>query len=99
MLSIVLGEKGVYGNEQTVGMTAVWRLFVHGKKVYGNPDRFHVNISNREAKIFSMIADTYYHQKRKIWYDYVDGKIGKKEMLKRLEEVLPKCLLAQKLLS
>jgi hypothetical protein len=99
MLQITLGAKGICGGEATIGMTAVWRLFVNGKTVYGNPDTFYVNISRREKKIFSMIVDTRYHEKRVIWYDFINGRISKEEMLKRLEEVLPRCLLAQKLQS
>jgi hypothetical protein len=99
MLELTLGDRSICGGETTTGMTAIWWLFVNGKEVFGNPDTFYVNISRREKKIFNMIIDTQYHVKRTIWYDFINGKISKEEMLKRLEEELPKCLLAQKLQS
>jgi hypothetical protein len=81
----------------TLAAEGIYRLFVSGKKVVGLPCSYTVKLTNREAKVFQLIARAEYHLKRAIWKDFVTKRVSKEEMLKRLEKELPVCILGKKL--
>lgn len=92
-----LSSKGIRIGAFTFGAEALFKLFIEGKKVEGEPTRIIVKLSSREARIFRMIEMTGVYSKRKIWVDFLEGKISKKELLKKLEKELSVHLLSKKL--
>ena len=76
---------------------AMWKLFVHGKKVYGSPERFSVRLNRLEAFVFKMILQAHWDTNRGYWEQVCNDQVRKADALRYLSEELPRWVLKQKL--
>lgn len=88
-------------------MRAVFKLFVHGKQVYGDFDTPHVNMTETECRVFKLLMKTVKRKKYKLWREVCedtrwskvcgDKRRKREEILLELEKRLKTELMLMKL--
>jgi len=83
---------------RTISAEGLWYLFITTHSIVaGLPNKFWVQLSEEEAKIFKMIAQTGFWRKRSYWQPVVEKGRSRNRILKELEEMLPVWVLKAKL--
>jgi len=84
---------------RTISAEGLWYLFITTHQIVaGLPQKFWVQISPQEARIFKMISQTGFWRKRSYWGPMVEKGRSRNRILKELEEMLPIWVLRSKLL-